>query len=127
MPDHPYVRKESAVASANLHVFGAVPLWLPPLLMVALILLSAFLIFVILLQKGKGGGLAGAFGGAGGSSAFGSRAGDTFTRVTIYVAIFWALLIMITIKVVPYTVPDVDRGESNTTQQGPPVPQQDAQ
>jgi preprotein translocase subunit SecG len=117
-----------AVANANLIPFAAVPLWVPPLLMVALLLLSAFLIFVILLQKGKGGGLAGAFGGAGGSSAFGSRAGDTFTRVTIYVALFWALLIMITIKVVPLTVPG--GGESDTTLQvpaGPPPPQGDAQ
>jgi protein translocase SecG subunit len=96
--------------------------------MVALILLSAFLIFIILLQKGKGGGLAGAFGGAGGSSAFGSRAGDTFTRVTIYVALFWALLIMITIKVVPLTVAGGTGGEQNVQQNpsGPPPPQGDA-
>ena len=59
-----------------------------------------FLIFVILLQKGKGGGLAGAFGGAGGSSAFGSRAGDTFTRITIYTAAVWILLIMIMVRAV---------------------------
>jgi preprotein translocase subunit SecG len=54
----------------------------------------------VLIQRGKGGGLAGAFGGAGGSSAFGSRAGDTFTRVTIYVAAVWILLIMFLIKLV---------------------------
>jgi preprotein translocase subunit SecG len=110
------------VANANLIVFGAqVPGWVPPLLMIALLLLSIFLIFIILLQKGKGGGLAGAFGGAGGSSAFGSRAGDTFTRVTIYVAIFWALLIMITIKVVPLSV-DTTSVAGGQTQQAPPVP-----
>ena len=116
------------MASANLLPFAAVPTWVPPLLMVALILLSAFLIFIILLQKGKGGGLAGAFGGAGGSSAFGSRAGDTFTRVTIYVALFWALLIMITIKVVPLTVAGGTGGEQNVQQNpsGPPPPQGDA-
>jgi preprotein translocase subunit SecG len=96
--------------------------------MIVLILLSLFLIFVILLQKGKGGGLAGAFGGAGGSSAFGSRAGDTFTRVTIYVAIFWALVIMITIKVVPRTV-EVAVGDQGIVQPAapqtpPPAPTQ---
>jgi preprotein translocase subunit SecG len=42
--------------------------------------------------------LAGAFGGAGGSSAFGSRAGDAFTRFTIIVAAVWVLLIMILVK-----------------------------
>jgi preprotein translocase subunit SecG len=68
------------------------------LLAVALLLCAAFLILLVLIQRGKGGGLAGAFGGAGGSSAFGSRAGDTFTRITITVAIVWALLIMLTIK-----------------------------
>jgi preprotein translocase subunit SecG len=95
--------------------------------MVALILLSAFLIIVILLQKGKGGGLAGAFGGAGGSSAFGSRAGDTFTRVTIYVALFWGLLIMISVKVVPLTVASSGQDQSTPqTPAGPPVPQGDA-
>jgi preprotein translocase subunit SecG len=64
-----------------------------------------FLILLVLIQKGKGGGLAGAFGGSGGSSAFGSRAGDTFTRITIYVAAVWILLIMIMIKLVQPTAP----------------------
>jgi preprotein translocase subunit SecG len=68
---------------------------------VLLILLSLFMVLLILIQRGKGGGLAGAFGGAGGSSAFGSRAGDTFTRVTIIVAAIWILLTMILIKIVP--------------------------
>ena len=65
---------------------------------VFLILTSLFLILVVLIQRGKGGGLAGAFGGAGGSSAFGSRAGDAFTRFTIIVASIWVLLIMILVK-----------------------------
>jgi preprotein translocase subunit SecG len=72
--------------------------WVPPFLNIILFLLGLFLILLVLIQRGKGGGLAGAFGGAGGSSAFGSRAGDAFTRVTIFVAAFWLLLIMIMIK-----------------------------
>lgn len=75
--------------------------WVPPVLNFFLILVSILLILLVLIQRGKGGGLAGAFGGVGGQSAFGSRAGDTFTRITIYFAIVWLLLIMITIKVVP--------------------------
>src|ERR1700755_3386370 len=62
--------------------------------------LSAFLILLVLIQRGKGGGLIGALGGAGGSSPFGSRAGDQFTRLTIYVAIVWLLLIMIQVRVI---------------------------
>src|ERR1700683_4057719 len=57
--------------------------------------LGAFLILLVLIQRGRGGGLAGAFGGAGGSSAFGSKAGDQFTRITIYAAAFWVLFIII--------------------------------
>ena len=51
-----------------------------------IILVSLFLICLILIQRGKGGGLAGAFGGVGGSSAFGTKAGDTFTRITVVTA-----------------------------------------
>ena len=51
-----------------------------------------FLIGLILLQRGRGGGLAGAFGGMGGQSAFGTKAGDVFTRITICVAAAWILL-----------------------------------
>ena len=54
-------------------------------------LLCVFLILLILIQRGKGGGLAGAFGGMGGQSAFGTKAGDTFMRVTIVAAAVWFL------------------------------------
>ena len=70
------------------------------LLNLLIIGLALFLMLVVLIQRGKGGGLAGAFGGAGGSSAFGSRAGDAFTRITITIAAIWVLLIMIQVKVV---------------------------
>jgi preprotein translocase subunit SecG len=66
---------------------------------ILILLLSGLLMIVILIQRGKGGGLAGAFGGAGGSSAFGSRAGDAFTKITLYMAAVWVLLIMIHVKV----------------------------
>jgi preprotein translocase subunit SecG len=78
--------------------FAAAPGWLIALMNVVLLVLSLFLILVVLIQRGKGGGLAGAFGGVGGSSAFGSRAGDAFTRFTIIVAGIWVLLIMILVK-----------------------------
>ncbi len=59
------------------------------------ILLSLFMICLVLIQRGKGGGLAGAFGGVGGSSAFGTKSGDVFTRVTIVAAIAWFILSLI--------------------------------
>ena len=62
----------------------------------AMLLLHTFigvvLIGVILLQRGRGGGLAGAFGGMGGQSAFGNRAGDVFTKITIVLATVWIVL-----------------------------------
>lgn len=65
------------------------------LLNVLLIVGSLFLICLVLIQRGKGGGLAGAFGGAGGSSAFGTKAGDVFTTITVVTALVWILLAMI--------------------------------
>src|SRR5881394_2963078 len=47
------------------------------------ILLSLFLILLVLIQKGRGGGLSSAFGGgAGGHTAFGSKTGDVLTWAT---------------------------------------------
>ena len=62
---------------------------------VVIVILTLFLIGLILIQRGKGGGLAGAFGGMGGSSAFGTKTGDVFTKVTVGVAIAWILLSML--------------------------------
>ena len=64
-----------------------------------LILSSLFLILLVLIQRGRGGGLAGAFGGAGGQSAFGTKAGDVFTKITIGVAAFWILLCILALNV----------------------------
>ena len=65
------------------------------LLNTVIVLVSVFLVCIILIQRGKGGGLAGAFGGVGGSSAFGTKAGDIFTKITIYVVIGWMLTLML--------------------------------
>ena len=65
------------------------------ILNVVTVILTLFLIGIILIQRGKGGGLAGAFGGMGGSSAFGTKTGDVFTKITVGVAIGWILLMML--------------------------------
>ena len=54
--------------------------------------ISVLLIGIILLQRGRGGGLVGALSGLGGQSAFGTKAGDMFTRITIGIAFVWVLL-----------------------------------
>ena len=60
--------------------------------MTFLMLTGVFLMIVVLLQRGRGGGLAGAFGGAGGQSAFGTKAGDVFTKITVVIAVVWVIL-----------------------------------
>ncbi len=68
------------------------------LIMFLLFATSLFLILLVLIQRGRGGGLAGAFGGMGGQSAFGTKAGDLFTRITIVVAAFWIMLCAFSVK-----------------------------
>ncbi len=69
--------------------------FLTALILFLLIVLCVFLICLVLIQRGKGGGLAGAFGGVGGSSAFGTKAGDVFTKVTMITAGIWIVLNMV--------------------------------
>lgn len=57
--------------------------WVHLLITVMFVSVCLLLIVVVLLQKGRGGGLAGAFGGAGGHSAFGAKTGDVFTWITV--------------------------------------------
>src|SRR6478736_2430402 len=75
------------------------PLYLHLLFAIPMSVLSVFLVLVILVQRGRGGGLTGALGGMGGQSAFGTKAGDLFTRITIVVAAIWVLLSMAALKV----------------------------
>lgn len=55
-----------------------------------------FMMLVILIQKPKGGGLTGAFGGAGGAvqTAFGSKVGDLLTWITVVCFVIFLLLAM---------------------------------
>lgn len=66
------------------------------ILLILLVFTAIFMILLVLIQRGRGGGLAGVFGGLGGQSAFGAKAGDTFTRITIGVAAFWISLCILT-------------------------------
>jgi preprotein translocase subunit SecG len=59
---------------------------------VSIFVASGFLILLVLVQRGRGGGLTGALGGPGGQSAFGTKAGDLFTKITIGVATVWIFL-----------------------------------
>ena len=64
--------------------------------LVLFIIVCLFLILLILIQKGRGGGLASAFGGAGGNTAFGSKTGDVLTWATsIVFGVFIVLAVVL--------------------------------
>ncbi|HJS08081.1 MAG TPA: preprotein translocase subunit SecG [Pirellulales bacterium] len=91
------------------------------LLGIFLALSSFILIVLVLIQQGRGGGLAGAFGGMGGQSAFGTKAGDLFTKITIFVAAFWILMCVATVKWATVRTESSPFGASLGTQAGPAV------
>ena len=66
------------------------------LVAVLFVMVSVVLILVILIQKGRGGGLSGAFGGGMASGLLGSKTGDFLTWVTIgLVAVFLGLAVLL--------------------------------
>jgi preprotein translocase subunit SecG len=68
--------------------------WYHTILAFFFAVLAILLMIGILLQRGKGVGLAGAFGGTGGATAFGAKTGDVLTWITIVGA---ALLLTFTV------------------------------
>src|SRR5260221_5551708 len=59
------------------------------------VIVCLILILLVLIQKGRGGGLVSAFGGAGGNTAFGSKTGDALTWTTSVVFGVFLLLAII--------------------------------
>src|SRR5438105_12114110 len=59
---------------------------------VLFMLVCVILVLLVLIQKGRGGGLSGAFGGGGGNTAFGSKTGDVLTWATSVVFGIFLLL-----------------------------------
>ena len=83
------------------------------------IIVCLFMILLILIQKGRGGGLASAFGGAGGNTAFGSKTGDVLTWATsIVFGIF--LLLAIALNLLANNI----GGATARAAAKPPPPQQ---
>lgn len=77
---------------------------------------SLFLILLVLVQRGRGGGLTGALGGPGGQSAFGTKAGDLFTKITVAIAVIWILLCASAVYFLKArALPTFGEGSGNTT------------
>lgn len=88
------------------------------LVAVLFIICCLALILIILMQKGRGGGLSGAFGGAMASGILGSKTGDFLTWVTIVLAGVFLTLAVVMAK---FYKPDVSEygEEAPTSQQLP--------
>ena len=70
------------------------------ILMALFIFVSIIMVLIVLIQKGRGGGLSGAFGGSGGNTAFGSKTGDVLTWATsIVFAVFVILAVALNLVI----------------------------
>ena len=88
---------------------------------VLFILACALLICVVLVQKGRGGGLSSAFGGALGASPFGTKTGDVFTWITVVLAgVFLGAALVLNVVYKPERARP--EGRPGQTQGGPVEP-----
>ena len=83
-------------ATGRARAYGARPMGAATFytLAVVFVLVCLILSLLILIQRGRGGGLSSAFGGAGGNTAFGSKTGDVLTWATAGVFAVFILLSM---------------------------------
>ena len=81
------------------------------------------LILIILIQKGRGGGLSGAFGGAMASGILGSKTGDFLTWVTIVLV---GVYLSLSVVMARFYRPDVSEfgGDAPARQELPTGPEQ---
>ncbi len=86
------------------------------------VLNAALLILVILIQKGRGGGLSGAFGGGMASNLMGSKTGDFLTWVTISMACLFILLSIFLAKFYKPSVRDMGQPQQTSSQPVQPAP-----
>ena len=88
------------------------------LVAVLFVLSAVTLILIVLIQKGRGGGLSGALGGAGAGGVLGSKTGDFLTWVTIgAVSVFLLMAVLMAMYYRPAAPGD------GVTQVPPPVAQ----
>ncbi len=92
----------------------------------ALFIISAVtLVLIILVQKGRGGGLSGAFGGGMASGILGTKTGDFLTWVTIVLV---GLFLILAVVMAKFYKPTLRYGEDQPIQQqSQPVQQEQSQ
>ncbi|GEM_PF-1045460 len=96
--------------------------WYHTIMATLFAVLAILLMIVILLQRGRGVGLAGAFGGAGGgASAFGAKTGDVLTWVTIVGAVLLLAFTVVLNYVFVETGPGLTPAGATPTPSGMPT------
>lgn len=89
-----------AFVAALLAIIGSLLVWAfgtTTALSIGFVVICILMMLIILAQKPKGGGLSGAFGGAGGAStqtAFGAKTGDVMTWATIVLFVLFIFTAM---------------------------------
>jgi preprotein translocase subunit SecG len=78
---------------------------------VLFLICSVVLVLIILIQKGKGGGLGAAFGGGLASGILGSKTGDFLTWVTISLVSVFLILAVVMAKFYKPTISDFGQGQ----------------
>jgi len=86
---------------------------------VLFVICSVALVLVVLIQKGRGGGLSGAFGGAMAGGILGSKTGDFLTWVTMVLV---GVFLVIAVVMAKYYKPQVS--DFGTVQQQQPTTQE---
>lgn len=87
------------------------------LVAVLFVVCSVVLVLVVLMQKGRGGGLSAALGGAMASGLLGSKTGDFLTWVTIILVSVFLTLAVLMARFYKPTISDVGPGPDVKTQQ----------
>jgi len=91
---------------------------------VLFLLVSVVVVLTILIQKGRGGGLSGAFGGGMASGLLGSKTGDFLTWVTIVLV---AVFLILAVLMAKFYRPSVSEyGASTPPEAGQTVPAEDS-
>jgi preprotein translocase subunit SecG len=89
------------------------------LVAVVFLICAVILILIVLIQKGKGGGLSAAFGGGMASGILGSKTGDFLTWVTIAMIGVFLTLAVVMAKFYKPGISDFGAGQPQPTQQLP--------
>ncbi len=92
------------------------------LVVFSIVSVCILLIVIILLQKGRGGGLSAALGGGASGSAFGSKTGDVFTWITVTLAGLYLTLNVVGSLVFRQTVDASTPTEASVPAEGDTAP-----